>query len=377
MTGVLAALALALSPHAAHPCLAPQPRGPAIPAPIVLHTSCGWYEHDPSGRTFRLPSHWGAIHGVGSGRRYGAQLGVGCLRTHHICLTLHDRVVWRSRRAYPSYGGELAFGPHEFAFSDYDHGVFLTDLRHPERLVVAGRGLYPDDFTRNGDLIVIGRGKLIVVSRGGRIVGVHWFRASNGYAFDRRSDTYLFVTLRGRLAALRDRRVRLGRAIPRLGGLTVLARGLVAVAGRGRLSVLHEGGGVVATASWDPRTETLVGYEVAASPDRKTFLYALSTARRAELGAATLFVLHPGNRRGRPLFRGWRSPVTCFEGGPCADGFDWDGRFVLYQPGDGHIGIVDSATGRLIDLTRFDGSLPHLGKFPERAAIAWKRDFPR
>ena len=68
--------------------------------------------------------------------------------------------------------------------------------------------------------------------------------------------------------------------------------------------------------------------------------------------------------------------MECVEGGPCAGGFDWNGRFFVYQPGDGHVGVVDSLTGRVVDLTRFDRSLPHLGTRPEQAVIGWKREFP-
>jgi hypothetical protein len=371
VVGLVAALVLA------HPCLASVARGPAVPAPLALHTSCGWYEHDPDGRTFRLPNHWGAVHGIGSGRRYGAQLDVCCDSTRHISLRLHGRLVWRSRGAHPGYAGQLAFGPHEFAFADYHRGVFLTDMRGPERLVVSGRGLYPDDFTRNGDLVVVAGNSLVVVSRHGRVVARHLFRRANGYAFDWRSDTYLFVTPGGRLAALRGRRVRSGPPIPRLSGLSVLARGLIAVAADDRLTVMREDGSVVATGGWNSTRNTLIAPEVSVSPDRRTFVYALSTARRAQLGAATVFVLHPGDRRGHRLLRRWRSPTACFEGGPCAGGFDWDGRFFIYAPGDGHVGIVDSATGGLLDLTRFDRSLPQLGERPERAAIGWKSEFPR
>ncbi len=365
MVGILAALALA------HPCLAPIARGPAVPAQLVLHTSCGWYEHDPNGHTFRLPNHWGAIHGVGSGRRYGAQLDVCCDRMRHVSLRLHGRLVWRSSGRYLGYAGQLAFGPHEFAFADYRRGVFLTDLRGPERLVLRGRGRYPDDFTRNGDLIVVARNTLVVVSRHGRVVGRYPFRQANGYAFDWRAHAYVFVTPNGRLAQLRNRRVRLGPVAAQLGGVSVLSRGLVALTGRARFTVLRENGTVVAGARWNPRAQTLL-VGPAASPDSRSLVYELGAR-----GAATLYVVHPGERQGRILLRRWHSPARCVEGGPCAGGLDWHGRFFLFHPGDGHVGLVDSETGRLIDLTRFDRSLPHLGPRLESAVIAWKSDFPR
>lgn len=382
MVGVLASIALALGPHTAHPCMAAQPRGPSVPAPLGLHTTCGWYEHDRNGRTFRLPNHWGAKHGIGTGRRYGARLDVCFHHTGHIPLCVHGKLVWRSRGAYGGFSGDLAFGPREFAFADYYKGVYLTDLRRPERLVLRGRGLYPDDFTRNGDLIVVAHHALVVVSRAGKIVGRHPFRSSNGFAFDWRSDTYVFVTPRGRLATLRERRVRLGPVVAKLGGVGVIAKGVIAFAGRGVLTLMREDGSTVASSRWDARRETLVAGP-SASLDMRTFGYELVRARprppgrAVPRGPATLYVLHPGGRRARVLLQRWRSPVECVEGGPCAGGLDWNGRFFLYQPGDGHVGVVDSATGRVIELTRFDRSLPHLGTQPEQAVIAWKREFPR
>lgn len=374
MVGALAMLAIALAPRSAHPCLRPQPPGPAVPAPIVLHTSCGWYEHDPNGRTFRLPNHWGAIHGAGSGRRYGAQLDVCCDEMRHISLRLHGRLVWRSRRAYPGYGGELAFGPHELAFADEYRGVFLTDLRTPERLVLRGRGLLPYDFTRSGDLIVVDRGSVVVISRAGRLVGRYRTRAPGALDFDWRADTLYFVTPAGRLVALRDRRVRLGARVRGLATIRVLARGVVAAIGTRSFAVFRDGRRRIAVAGWDPRVNALVaGPEQ--SPDGGSFVYELARAGRT-WGSAALLVVRRGDRRGRLLLRGWRSPTRCFEGA-CAGGFDWSGRFFLYRPGDGHLGIVDSVSGRLIDLTRFDLSLPHLGPRAERATVAWKSDFPR
>jgi len=195
--------------------------------------------------------------------------------------------------------------------------------------------------------------------------------------FDWRSDMYLFVTPRGRLAMLQDRRVRLGPPVGGLGELSAMNGRLVVFIGKRRFTIMREDGSVVGSAGWDPRRETLV-VGPAASPDGRSFIYELVRARAGgRWGAATLYVLHRGSRRGRVLLRRWRSPVECVEGGPCTGGLDWNGRFFLYEPGDGHIGAVDSATGRLIDLTRFDRSLPHLGHRRERATVAWRSDFPR
>ena len=271
----------------------------------------------------------------------------------------------------PGTPGSSRSAHAEFAFADYRRGVFLTDLRGPERLVVRGRGLSPDDFTRNGDLVVAAGNALIMVSRADRVVGRFRFRPGSGYAFDRRRDAYVFVTPHGRLAVLRRRRVRIGPTVARLGPVRLLAPGLLAFTGRTGFTVMREDGAVVDAARWNPRAETLVAGP-AVSPDGRSFVYELVRG-----GAATVLVVRQRERRGHVLLRRWRSPTRCIEGGPCAGGFDWDGRFFLFQPGDGHVGLVDSGSGRLIDLTRLVHGLPHLGPRPEGAALAWKSDFPR
>ena len=140
---------LALAVAAAHPCHAPLPQAPPVPAPLVLHTSCGSFRLARDGHLVRLPRHWLARHSGGTGRRFGAKLQIRRDRRGRIVIAVHERPVWHARRRHPS-GGDVAFGPHLFAFSSYGQGVFLTDLRGPERLVARGRDLHPIDITRRG-----------------------------------------------------------------------------------------------------------------------------------------------------------------------------------------------------------------------------------
>jgi hypothetical protein len=49
----------------------------------------------------------------------------------------------------------------------------------------------------------------------------------------------------------------------------------------------------------------------------------------------------------------------------------------MFEPGDGHVAVIDLRSGRALDLTRFDRSLPHLGPRFEEALIAWRSDFRR
>jgi hypothetical protein len=176
--------ALTAAALSGQPCLAPLPRGPAVPAPIVLWTSCGAFRLDPDGATARLPRHWLAQHGSGTGRRYGADLALRRTRDGRILLLRHGRVVWRSHDVYPRDSGDVAFGPRVFAFASYRRGVFVTDLRGPERLVVSGRGLYPYAFTRSGRLFVTGGRAIALVPPGAGVIQRFPYRARNGLALD-------------------------------------------------------------------------------------------------------------------------------------------------------------------------------------------------
>ena len=103
----------------AHGCSAPLPRGPMVPATVVVRTSCGVFDLKPDGRVARLPRGWLAQRTGGTGRRYGADVSIR--RTHggRFILARHGRAIWRSARVYYRTGGDIAFGPHLFAFDDY------------------------------------------------------------------------------------------------------------------------------------------------------------------------------------------------------------------------------------------------------------------
>ena len=47
------------------------------------------------GRVSRLPRHWFAKHGGGTGRRYGADIAVRRTHAGQFILLLHERVIGR------------------------------------------------------------------------------------------------------------------------------------------------------------------------------------------------------------------------------------------------------------------------------------------
>src|SRR5438045_432732 len=122
VASVMASAALALAAPSGHPCRAPLPTGPRVPAAIVLWTSCGAFRLSSAGLITQLPRHWLAQHGSGTGRRYGAHLDIRRTRSGRFILQLDGRVVWRSASLYPRDGGNIAFGPHAFAFASYRQG---------------------------------------------------------------------------------------------------------------------------------------------------------------------------------------------------------------------------------------------------------------
>jgi hypothetical protein len=355
------------------PCRAPLPRAPAIPAPVVAWSSCGAFRVGRDGTVTRLPRHWLALHGSGTGRRWEAKLAIRRNRAGRHFLLRRGHVVWRSRGLYPDDAGSIAFGPGRFAFASYRRGVFLTDLRHAERLVVRGQALYPLDFMQDGDLVVVARRELVLVSRTGREVRRFRFRPRNSFALDGRSGTLLFVTPGGRLAAAHDRRVRLGRSVTRMGGqITTPARGVVVFGGARSIVVTRDDGSVVARARW---RSSRIGSDsgVSASRDGRLFAFRLSDARTGSKRAtATVYLLRAGSSHAVPILRHRLGPSGCAVGA----NLSWRGRYLLYSSTDGHRAIADTATRGIIDLTRLAAALPRRSA-AERASLAWASDFRR
>lgn len=365
------ALALATAAFQGHPCRAALPRGPAVPAPVVLWTSCGGFRLASDGRVSPLPRHWLARHGGGTGRRYGADLAIRRTRAGRVILFRRGRVVWRSHHLYPNDSASVAFGPQRFAFAAYRQGVFLTDLRGPERLVAAGRGLYPFDFTREGQLLVTGGGAVTVVAPDGGMVGRFRYRQRNGLAFDVRTDTLFFVTPTGTLAAAHAARLSLVRRLRGIDGWISFAQPdlLVFSAARG-VTVTRRDGTLVARARWPG---SLGGSDsgLSVSADGRSFAFRVSDARAGARSArATVYVLRAGERRARVLYRHRLGPTGCGVG----VNLRWLGRFLLYSSTNGQPTILDSGGGSARSLGRVAALLPRRAP-GERASAAWASEF--
>ena len=367
LESVLAAVIAAVPP--AHPCRAPLPHAPALPAPLIAWSSCGAFRVARDGSVERLPPHWLARHGGGTGRRFGAKLNVRRNRAGRYFLLRDGRLVWRSRGLYPNDGGSVAFGPGLFAFNSYRRGVFMTDLGGAERLVVRGRAIYPYDFTAEGDLIVVGGRELMLVARDGRVVARFAFRERNGFAFDGRTDTIFFVTRAGRLGSVRDRRLRLARRLDGVNGsISTSGAGLLVFQAARELVVARADGSVVARTRWHGRLHADAGLSV--SSDGRRYAFRLSDLRPgAKSGTATVYVFGP-RAPARRVYRHRIATVGCANGA----GLGWHGHDLLYDSTDGRRAIVDVDTRRVVDLTALATRLPHRSG-AEFASLEWASTF--
>jgi len=370
----LTAAVLATAATPAAPCRAPLPEGPpAVPAPIAFKTSCGGFRLETSGRVTRLPPGWFAAHASGTGRRFGADLKLRRNRAGRILILRGGQLVWRSRDLYPNDAADVAFGPNAFAFSSYRRGVFLTDLRRPERLVFPGRGRFPHDFFTSGRLIVTGGRAIAVLSPAGRVERRYLYSRRGGYAFDGDSNTLFFVTPRARLAILRESRLRIGRRLGFDGMISFTKPGRLLFFGARSLTLADRDGRLIASTRWPRGRIDVLDSGAAVSPDGRRVAFRLSDARPgATKGNAVLFVLSAGQTRARSIYRHHLGSLGCASGAS----MHWHGRHLLYGSADGQLAIIDGVSGRRRDLSRFAEALPRRSS-SERAQAAWASDYPK
>jgi hypothetical protein len=355
---------------AGHACRDPLPHGPNIPASLIMWDSCGTFRLGTDGHVVRLRRHWLAYHGSGTGRRFGAKLRLRRTRDGAYVIQRDGRTIWRSSGLYPNDYTGVAFGPGLFAFGSYTHrGIFLTDLRSPEQLVARGRGLFPLDFTRKGNLLVVGRRAIFVIGSNGNML--RRFRYGRGYGFDEKTDALYLVTPRSMLAEARDARLRLLGPAPRIAGNPIpLSPGLLAWYGTHALVVTDRTGAEVASARWPAELGT-DDFGVTPSEDGELFVYRLSSRPdNASPGVATVFLLRRGGDRGLKILGHREGPMTCGIPG----GFAWHGHHLLYDFGDGRIEVLDPDSGQKISLTGLARSLPKQAP-SETVSVAWESSF--
>jgi hypothetical protein len=285
-------------------------------------------------------------------------------------------VLWRSHGLYFNDGADMALGPHLFAFAAYRRGVYLTDLRGPERLVLRGRGLHPFEFTRRGELLVATdyaatrHDRILILARDGTRLRSYAYRRRNGYTFDGGSETLYFIGHDDGLRAASGARLRLVRKLRGVEGRIGFSRPeLLIFIARHSVAIRRLDGTLVARASWPRSKIDVLDSGPSVSRDGRDFSFRLSDAHPgARAGTAVLYVFHRGEFRARAIYRHRLGPSGCAAG---ANIF-WHGRFLLYSSADGQRAILDSRGGT-VELTRLAAALP--GRSPgERADTFWASD---
>lgn len=354
------------------PCRAALPRGPSVPAPIVFRNSCGVFRLGRDGEVVRLPPGWLASKSGGTGRRYGADLQIQRTHPGRFILLRRGRVVWRSSGLYPRDGGSVAFGPGGFAFGSWRRGIFVTDLKQPERLVAHGVGLHPLAFLRRGELLVgdAGSGHAVsVLGQDGSVLRRYRYRRQNGYQFDERTESLFFVTPGRMLVRADGTAARVLRPLGDLDGWVGFAGPYLTLSDEEGLAVLRGDGSLVSSWSWRvPRGSRLDLSPVASEDGRRG---AFRTVPADGRGSVVLYVLREGQKRATVVYRHRGVQVGCGVGAS----FDWQDDVLLYSATDGPTTLVDVRTGSVRSLAEFTARLPR--RFPgERALASWASDFP-
>lgn len=362
MVGIVSALSLLVAgaSHSSDPCRAALPRGPAVPAPIVLSTDCGWFRLETGGAVNRLPIDWLAKQNQEWRRRHGDRQTVRRTRSGRYLVVRSGRIIWRSAGTYRNDSMGIAFGPGAFAFGSYRRGVFLTDLENRERLVQAGRGFSPLAFTSRGELLAAGRSTVSVISPEGIAVRRYRYRQSTGYAFDERTKTLYFVTPGGMLSEARGSALRRVGQTSARGWIGLLGRRLLTFTGQHHFAVLRRGdGSFVASAGWRGASRELdAGPSV--TDDGRLFAFRVSTARPGvRRSAAVVYLLRAGERRARALYRHRMGQAGCGSGA----GLAWHGVALLYRSTDSS-GVAEvsvlSPSGNRMWLTPLLRGLPRI-----------------
>jgi hypothetical protein len=375
---VLAASVLGVSSAEPLPCAGSLPRGPSVPEPVVFKNSCGGFLLQRDGRVSRLRADWLAARSGETERTYGADLRLVRGRSGRIFVRRAGQLVWRSRELYLRDAGAVVFGPGSFAFGSWKHGIYLTDLHGPERLVVHGSGLAPIAFRHGGTLLVAGsslRPSILVLSPDGSLLQRYPYRAQNGYAYDARTESLFFVTPERMLVRLDGMRLRPVRRVQRRDRWIALVGPYVSIsagAHRGAsdelgFTVLERDGRLVSRWRWLSPRRSRIDYTPVASADGRAI--AFRTVTEGQRPRVVVHVLRAGETRPTAVLHHHGRQVGCGVGAS----FTWRGSRLLYSATDGPAAIVDTGTGRSRSLSKLGARIPHRWR-GERPYVYWLRD---
>jgi hypothetical protein len=338
-----------------------------LPAPVTVTTQCGAFELGRGGNVRRVTerrsstppeahSFWPS--GVWTGSSNG-----------HLLVGRGHRVVWRSHDRFPrEYEVEvLALGRNALAFS---YGwrkprLFVASFGGREHLVV--RGEYPLGWTRGGFYAHPDhRAAIVLRAADGRLRSTIAHRVLRS-AYDQATRRVWFVA-RGELFRAYDAHVRPVAELARLGlaagrslDLTSLGR-LLVLQERYRLVVLRGGGSVFGSTllPHQPGGEPWLTGGPTAGPDGTGVAFAAMRSRTPnsnhvmQRGVETVYLLRPGTRAAVAVHREQLLFDVCGHGAELS----WRGRWLLYTTGEGNTALIDSVSGRSIELTSLVRHLP-------------------
>jgi hypothetical protein len=357
------------------PCRVTSLRGPSVPAPIVLRTSCGGFRLAPDGTITRVPRGWFAARTGGTGRRYGADLTIKRTRPGQVILLRRSRVVWRSSSLYRNDGGDVAFGPGAFAFASYRRGIFTTDLERPERLIMRGVGLFPLAFLADGTLLVTRRGTITLLSQEGSVLRRYRYRGKNSFAFDQQTESLFFVTPRRILVRARGTDVDVVRPLHGLDGwISLLGGDHLVFYDDQAVAVTRRDGSLLARAGWSRSTGWSLDSGLSASPDGRTFAFRLTKGHRAGRpgGAAVIYLVRARQTEAHAVYRHRLADSGCAVGASLT----WHGGSLLYSSTDGHVAVLEPRHDRARSLAEITAMLPRRVR-GEKVTAYWASDFRR
>jgi hypothetical protein len=346
-------------------------RAARLPAPIVVTTDCGRYRIDERGR---VSFHHGFALPVPAGASYYMDLTWYRLRGEHLIIGHRKRTLWHSRARFPGRYvdiGAVASSRAAVAFSIF-HGrrqsLFVARRGQAEPLVATGET--PLGFTNRGGLISQRRWTLLLRS------GPDWrprrlIRDASDVVFDHTVEAVYFVA-GGRLERFG------GTRITRLAMLASLRVGrrpqieplgpLVGLHSSRRLVVLRLDGSVFASTELPRplRRSDLISSALSADGDADAVAFTVTRGNTASgsHGSELVYLLRPGSKAARVIFRARMSFAVCERGAELA----WRGRWLLYSTSEGRVALID--TGRpdasldlSATLTRVPGMSGNGGRF--------------
>jgi hypothetical protein len=293
-----------------------------------------------------------------------------------------DKIVWRSRRAFPS-PSDVAASSEAVAFSIPRRGLWIARFDGVEHQV-----------GRAGEVPIAWTGaKRLLTLRWGRRSGTLFARPERGglrdrladkvraWAIDSQSGALFFITVGGRLE--RTDGVGAGvvvAALDTLGlagpvSLQAAGDGLIALEGSDRIVVLRGDGSLYASSLFPTLKRTSFGlnwFGPVAAGDGGVASVIDEPDGEASDAVDNLFVLHEGATSATRLFSAWNQGDVC---GHWLS-LSWKGSWLLYSTTEARLVLFDLAdAARSLDLSGFVRRLPGMSAgengYVDRFDVSW------